>query len=287
MPVANVRYTSNQFGLPSVAGLNDQIGFMATNNSGVFLRHGDVVVFDARTSVNTNTALVNAQFSLTQATQTLTMTASTAAFPAAGTLTVMGTIQTGGPTVPIFIAYTGIAGSTFTGATASVASITNGVAANAVVDVPPNFNATTALTAFSWGTGVGMPTAPSDGGRLVTLSGLANDPTIAGVVSVDGTAGTATTGQMGNALSIEPGFENFAGAKGVIPPGGEVFVVTNGVARVQVGAGTVAANALLTTSTIPSQGLATGTIGNLLGIALEAQTAKDANNTIRALIKLG
>jgi hypothetical protein len=79
----------------------------------------------------------------------------------------------------------------------------------------------------------------------------------------------------------------FVGAAGVIPPGGDVFVVVSGMARVQVGAATVAALALVGSDVIPRQGIGSATIGNLLAIAVEAQGQKDANNTIRCIVKVG
>lgn len=116
-------------------------------------------------------------------------------------------------------------------------------------------------------TAAGLPTAPADGGKLVTTSTTANDPQVAGVVSTDGTAST-------NSLTV--------------PAGGNCLICIGGVARVNIGAGTVAKGGLLSTTTTAKQAAtATTALGNLLGVATEAQTAKDANNTIRAIIKLG
>lgn len=116
-------------------------------------------------------------------------------------------------------------------------------------------------------TTAGLPTAPADGGKLVTTSTTANDPQVAGVISATGDAST-------NAQTIAAG--------------GSCWVCIGGVARVNIGAGTVAKGGLLSTTTNAKQAAtATTALGNLLGVAMEAQTAKDANNTIRAIIKLG
>jgi hypothetical protein len=68
-------------------------------------------------------------------------------------------------------------------------------------------------------------------------------------------------------------------------------VVISGPARVNIAANTVAANDLLTTSTAAGVAAtnagapaANAVVGSILGVALEASGAKDANNTIRAYI---
>lgn len=110
-----------------------------------------------------------------------------------------------------------------------------------------------------------MPTAPGSCTGAVKTTVTALDVTVVGVVSVDGTPNT-------NA--------------GTIPVNGACLVCISGVARVNIGANTVAAGAALgTTTTAKQAGSVTATIGATLGFALEAQTAKDANNTIRALVK--
>lgn len=300
MPVGLVpKYANNQFGLGLFeSGLNEQIGFWAINNSGMNMAHGDVVRLDTQTTAppSTTNTTINGTISLTQASQTITVV-STTGMTAPGVALVMATI-TGTPsatsTVPVFVAFTGSTGTTFTGATAALASVTNGLVTGAQVTNPPVAPLQSGTPAVpTYQPAVGLPAATtvgqSDSGRYVTMTGTANDPLVCGVVSLTGDAGTATTGNL-SALQnpiVNPNYAAASIAQPVVPSGGDVFIVTNGVARVQIGAGTVAASALLTTSTIPRQGLATGTIGNLLGIALEAQSAKDANNTIRALIKIG
>ena len=285
MPVAPVRYAANQFGLPGVVGLNDQIGMFAVNNSGAALATGDVVVYDTTTSVNTtNTTTVSGAQTITQASQTLTV-AATGGFPAGpAPLLVMMTLVTGGTPVPVFGFYNAIGtGTTFTGFTSQYASIANGAANGAAISVPPNPPA--GSTVFSYLVTAGMTAAPGDGGRYVTLVGVANNANVAGVVSVDATAGTAIQGPMSTAYNLIAGYGVAAGPA-VIPPGGDCYIVTSGVARVNIGANTIAAGNLLCTSTVPGVAFTTGAIGNLLGVALEAQTAKDVNNTIRCRISV-
>lgn len=110
-----------------------------------------------------------------------------------------------------------------------------------------------------------MPAAPGSITGAVTTTVTAQDVKVIGVVSVDGTANT-------NGATI--------------PVGAVCTVCIAGVARVQIGANVVAlAAALGTTTTAKQAGSVTAAIGSTLGFALEANTAKDANNTIRALVK--
>lgn len=112
---------------------------------------------------------------------------------------------------------------------------------------------------------LGLALGDGQTGR-VTISTTADNPFVLGVVS-DGTSKTTT-------LSY--------------PPGDTLFVCVLGVARVQIGGHVVAANDPLSTTTSVKQAgtTATPTAGAILGYALEASTAKDANSTIRAFIKL-
>jgi hypothetical protein len=299
MPVGLIKAPQRPFGLPlsAGAGMNDQLLLEVTNNSGTFLRPGDVVCWDTNTTLTAVTpVLVNANFTLTTTTQTITANASTASYAAQGVvlipITVTGTA--GQNTVPAFVAYGGIAGSTFTTAFSNIASVTNGAQANAsIFQWPPSAANPYSATAGVGNTNVAyVPppnyvqpiaaqlTAPADGGRLVTLSTTAafNNPLVAGVVSVDGTAAT-TNGEL----------QNVAFPGGAIPPGGNCMIAVAGVARVNIAANTVAALSLLGADKTPgaAESATAGTLGNLLGIALEAQTAKDANNTIRAALKIG
>jgi hypothetical protein len=302
MPVGLVRqYQNNWFGNPGQTGLNEQIGLWAVNNSGQFLAHGDVVVWDTTATnppATTNTT-INGTITLTQASQTITVV-STTGFASAGNILVMATIV-GTPsatsTVPVNVSYTGKTATTFTGAQASVASVTNGLVTGAQVTIPPVLplqSGTPAVPPYSPAEGLPPLTVATDAGRYITLAQLAASPLVAGVVSLTGDAGTATIGPMtdANAFGVAGGQvpANWAGAsiaQPVVPPGGAVFVVVSGIARVQIGGNTVAALGIVGTDVIPRQGATTATLGNVLGIALEAQSAKDANNTIRCAIKVG
>lgn len=294
MPIANVRYSAAQYGITSFTNINDQVGFWAINSSGQNMAHGDVVVFDLLT-VNPPLATVtdiNGAVTLTQASQTLTVD-STTGFPAAGACLVMAQLITGGPAVPVFVSYVSLTGTTFVGAQASVASITNGLVDEAQVSTPPSIpGAATGLTPVpgipaQGGSYVGLPGTTGAGGVYVTYATAVGSLHVAGVVSVTGDASTTTTGQLCGAQQPVAGWTPAGIANGVIPPGGDVFVCTSGTARVQIGAATVAANALLRTDVIPRQAIGAATIGALLGIAQESQANKDANNTIRATIKVG
>jgi hypothetical protein len=118
-----------------------------------------------------------------------------------------------------------------------------------------------------------MPTAPGTCTGAVTTTTTVSDPKVLGVVSVTGTADTSA---------------------GTVAAGAAVQVCIGGVARVNIAANTVAAGANLSTSAAAKVAATAGTaatvaalqalVGTFIGIALEAQTAKDANNTIRCLI---
>lgn len=121
-----------------------------------------------------------------------------------------------------------------------------------------------------------MPTAPGSITGAVTTTTTASDPKVLGVVSIDGTANT-------NAATVAAG--------------ATCFVAIAGCARVQIGANTVAAGGnLSTTTTVKQAGTAAAAasvgalqalVGTFFAVALEAQTAKDANNTIRCILKSG
>lgn len=113
-------------------------------------------------------------------------------------------------------------------------------------------------------------------GVNATTTTSANDKTVIGVVGQtgQGTVG-ATTG------------DGSTYAAGRVMP-----VITRGIARINIGANTVASGDVLTSST--SAGVAAtnagapaanAVVGSLIAIALEASGAKDANNTIRAWIQ--
>lgn len=103
-------------------------------------------------------------------------------------------------------------------------------------------------------------------GNKVTTTTSANDARVAGVISRTGD--TSTDGV-------------------TIPVGGTCFLCVGGVARVQIGAQAVAALGILGTFTTAKQADDTATaVGTILGVALEAQTAIDAQGCIRAKITL-
>lgn len=102
-------------------------------------------------------------------------------------------------------------------------------------------------------------------GTLVTTTVTANVKTVVGVVTTTMDASTDAT---------------------AIPIGGTCRVAISGVARVQIGAGTVAVGDILAATTTAKTAVTNNaaTVGQAIAIALEANAAKDANNTIRCLI---
>jgi len=114
-------------------------------------------------------------------------------------------------------------------------------------------------------------------GVLVTTSATVNDKTVLGVV-----AAKVPTDSVNTQSATGPGLPYAAGA--VIP------VIVKGTARIQVGANNPAAGDLLTNSAAKTANTNAGApaanavTGSIIGVALEAGAAKDANNTIRAYI---
>jgi hypothetical protein len=102
-------------------------------------------------------------------------------------------------------------------------------------------------------------------GVLATTSATANVKTVLGVVNTTGDAQTDNT---------------------TIPAGGTMRVAVGGVARIQIGANAVAVGDILAQSGTVKQAVTNNaaTVGQAIAIALEASGAKDANNTIRAII---
>lgn len=114
-----------------------------------------------------------------------------------------------------------------------------------------------------------MPAAPGTITGAVVTSTTAADPTVLGVVSITGTADTS-------AATV---------AKGAV-----CQVCIGGIARVQVGSNTVTAGSHgVVQSTTAKQGngvaYASIVVGSMFAIPLESSSAKDANNTIRCIIK--
>lgn len=106
-------------------------------------------------------------------------------------------------------------------------------------------------------------------GVLVTTTTTDDDRAVFGVV-VPTERGTRTVAST----------ETYA--SGAVMP-----VCYGGVARINIAAGTVAVRDILTSSTTAKVAVVdnTATVGEAIGIALEADSAKDANNTVRAQIR--
>jgi hypothetical protein len=126
-------------------------------------------------------------------------------------------------------------------------------------------------------------------GLSVTTTTTGNDTAVCGVVGPGATAPPALglgggPGAIGAPLTAASSTSTYA-SLAVLP------VIVFGPARVNIGANTVAAKAVLTTFTTAKQAqtvaAAVGQIGAVIGQALESQAAKDANNTIRCWIKPG
>jgi hypothetical protein len=102
-------------------------------------------------------------------------------------------------------------------------------------------------------------------GTLITTTTTANNKLVIGVVTTTKDASVDAT---------------------PIAVGAPCQVVVGGVARVQIGAATVAAGDILCSTTTAKAAVTNNaaTVGQAFAIALEAQTAKDANNCIRAII---
>lgn len=115
-------------------------------------------------------------------------------------------------------------------------------------------------------------------GALATTTTTASDPTVLGVVA----AKTPT-----DSLNTQASTDTYA--SGAVMP-----VIVRGPARINIGANTVAATAALATDSAVKKAAVPGAAasvaalqalaGSWIGIALESQAAKDANNTIRAYI---
>lgn len=300
MPNKQIVNPGGAFGQPLMAasGVNDQILVEVINNCGGPIWQGVTLVWDDSTAIPTganNPVTITAQFTASVNTQTVTAGASTANYNASGLISIPNcTYAAAGSTCPTAIAnlgsgpipfyYGALSGSTYTAAFALYASATNGVATTG----------TTAPTVNNWYGGGTIGTVNSTGGvfatfpgmdatstretgtgRLVTLStstslaSLASlDKRVAGVCSPSGDAGTNSS---------------------VVQPMAPFLMCISGGARVHVGGATVAALGILGTSAtfVGAADDIPGTLGNVLGIALEAQSAKDTNNTIRAKIALG
>ncbi len=280
MPTKQISNPAGVFGQPlfASAGENEQLLVEVVNNTGGPILQGMVMCWDVFTALNTTTPVaVSGNQSGTVAAFTLTAGASTASYPSAGLLVIPDVVfaATGIGALNNFVGqaavyYGAITGSTFTGAQVPFATATSGIKTLKKIWPTPSASPTPPQQ-------VGLPAiaTASDSGRLVTFSTLTGssvlaglDPLVAGVCSPTGDAGT--NGQ-------------------IIYPGQPFLLCVGGVARVNVAGNSVAALANLCTAAtgVGSADDLTPTIGNLLGISLESQAAKDVNNTIRAIIRLG
>lgn len=112
-------------------------------------------------------------------------------------------------------------------------------------------------------------------GVLANTTTTANDKTVVGVVGAKAPS---------DSLNTQPANATYAS-------GSPMPVIVRGPARINIAANTVAASDLLTTTTAAKvAGTNAGAPGanantmSLIGIAMEASAAKDANNTIRCYI---
>lgn len=112
-------------------------------------------------------------------------------------------------------------------------------------------------------------------GANCTTTTTVNDKTVLGVVGAKSPSDSLST----------------QSAVGTFAAGSSVPIVINGSARINIGANTVAAGDILTTSAVAKVAAvnagapaANAVSGSLIATALEASGAKDVNNTIRAYI---
>lgn len=275
MPTAGISNPQGAYGQPLFAqdGLNEQLLVEVVNNTGGPLVQGMVMCWDILTAASAVASILFASAATgTVATQTLTVASSTASFAQKiATITNVKYATTGigvlnGYVGPMAMVHDSVSGSTFTNAYLPYATATNGLQTTSAVYESPQ-------AAVQQGVGLPAIATASDAGRYVTFSSLtsttllAKDPLVCGVVSPTGDAGTNAT---------------------IIQPGAPFLMCVGGIARVNVSGATVAANAAICTAAgvVGAADDATPTLGNQLGTSLEANTAKDTNNTIRAIIKL-
>jgi hypothetical protein len=251
----------------SGAGNNDTLCVEAFNNSGAHLQHGDVVIWDTnQTAPNaTTTTTTGSQQAAVSATSYAV--ASSAAFGTSGPIavqtvstTVVGSVQ---PRT-LFGYITAKVDGTHITITFAKAGAAASIPAGSVVYVPPS------TLSLPFAGQLAIPAQPAAALSAVTMvsAAVANNVNVAGVVCVTGDSSSSNM---------------------LVPPGAAFLLAVGGLARVNIGANTVAAGNLLgTDSTVPGVAAnSTPTLGTLLGVALESQANIDANNTIRAIIKVG
>lgn len=111
----------------------------------------------------------------------------------------------------------------------------------------------------------------ANGNLVAQVPSGANDKAVYGVVAPEASGSTQTAGDTYTA-------------------GQDMPVIINGVGRINVAANVVAAKDVLTTTATAAAAVNAGApaanavVGSLIAVALEASTAKDVNNTIRAII---
>jgi len=268
MPIKQLSNPAGLWGEPlsSGLGLNDTICIEVMNNSGAHMSHGDVVVWDTSTALSTVTTTTTGSQQLAVTATSYAVTSS-ASFGTTGPIVAASVTTTIGPGTPQYLF--GVISAKADGTHVTVAWARAGAAgslpAGTVLFVPPS---------TANGSGKGSIALPGTTGAVVpavtySTTAAANDPNVAGVVCLTGDSSTSNA---------------------VVAPGATFLMAIAGQARVNIGGGTVAAGGLLCTAAAAQPGIADdtpATIGCLLGVALESQANVDANNTIRAIIKIG
>ena len=126
-------------------------------------------------------------------------------------------------------------------------------------------------------------------GLNATTTTAAQDTSVIGVVG-PGAQLAPALGSAGGMGAIGSGLAAAANTS-TYPNLSVIPVVIFGAARVNIGANTVAAKAVLTSFTSAKQAqtiaAAVGQIGAVIGQALESQAAKDTSNTIRCFLRPG
>lgn len=125
--------------------------------------------------------------------------------------------------------------------------------------------------------------------ELINNSGTTRTDGDLVVVDVTGTlATTTTTANVKTVIGVVSSFGSTATASAAaIASGKPMMVAVGGVARINIAANTIAVGDILCASTAAGVAVTnnSATVGQAIAIALEADSAKDANNTVRALIK--
>lgn len=138
------------------------------------------------------------------------------------------------------------------------------------------------------GTNIGGAVVMSDDGVFLSLiNNSAGVRTYGDVVVVDVTGLLATTTTTANSLQVIGVVSQYGGSgAGTFAVGTPMLVQIRGIARVNIGTNTVAVNDILTSFTTAGQAatnnaLTAPTVNAGIAVALEANAAKDTNNTIR------